>query len=73
MWHPRCLVETVVAYLLGMLWLQSGKALAQSSQLKQHAQAFRVDITIKAREFHPSAVSVSVGQLVVLVFTQPGC
>ncbi len=66
---PRSLVQTVVAYILGMLWLQCGQALAQSSQLQQHAQAFRVDITIKVREFHPSAISVSVGQPAVLVFT----
>jgi plastocyanin len=68
MWQPRIFVISTVALLLSVLWLHDGQILAQTSGPEPSAQAIRVDITIKARQFHPSPVSVPVGRPVALVF-----
>lgn len=68
MWHPRALVTTIIMLLLSSLELHGGQVSGQASEPTFDAQAIRVDITIKARQFHPSPVSVPVGREVMLVF-----
>jgi plastocyanin len=59
----------VRALLFTVLWLGAGgRAMAQASEPALSASPIRVDITIKARQFQPSPISVPVGQQVVLVF-----
>jgi plastocyanin len=52
-----------------VLWLHGGQAVVLASEPAVNAEAIRVDITIKARQFHPSPVRLPVGQPVTLVFT----
>lgn len=66
--HHRLLMRRIVTLLLALLWLHGGQVLGQAPALELDAQAIRVDIGIKARQFHPSPVSVPVGRPVVLVF-----
>lgn len=68
MWQPRIFVITTIALFLSVLWLHDGQILAQTSGPEPNAQAIRVDIAIKAGQFHPSPASVPVGREVVLVF-----
>jgi plastocyanin len=51
-----------------VLWLHGGHAAVSASEPQVHAEAIRVDITIQARQFHPSPVRLPAGQPVVLVF-----
>ena len=67
-WHNRALINRFAAFLLALLGLHGGRALGQASPLGLDAPAIRVDIAIKARQFHPSPVSVQVGRPVMLVF-----
>lgn len=53
---------TTVALLLSVLELHDGQMLALASEFDLDTQAIRVGITIKARQFHPSPVSTSVGR-----------
>lgn len=62
------LIRTTGSLLLAVLWLLGGKGLAQTSEAERDARALRVDITIQARQFRPSSVSVPVDRHVVLVF-----
>lgn len=62
MWQPRIFGITTVALFLSVLWLRDGRILAQTSGHEPNAQAIRVDITIKAGQFHPSPVSAPVGR-----------
>lgn len=68
MWSQRALASTVAALSLAVLWLHGGQALVLASEPEIDTAPLRVDITIKARQFHPSPVSVPVGQQVILVF-----
>lgn len=67
-WCNRSLASTIVALSIAGLWLHGGQALVPASELGLNTQAVRVDITIKARQFHPSPVSLPVGQQAVLIF-----
>jgi plastocyanin len=58
----------IVVCNLAVLSLHSSQLWVQASEPDPDRLPIRVDITIKARQFHPSPVSVSVGQPVVLVF-----
>lgn len=64
----RFLASTLAALSLAVLWLHGGHVLVLASEPAFDTQAIRVDITIKARQFHPSPVSVPVGRPVALVF-----
>lgn len=68
MWCKRFLASTLVALSLAVLWLHGGQVLVLASEPNLDAEAIRVDISIKARQFHPSPVSVPVGRSVILVF-----
>lgn len=68
MWGHRSLASTLAALSLAVLWLHGGQALVLASEPEVHTEAIRVDISIKARQFHPSPILVPVGQPVVLVF-----
>jgi plastocyanin len=59
---------TLAALSFALLWPHGGQALVLASEPEVDAEAIRADITIKARQFQPSSVSVPVGQHVVLVF-----
>jgi plastocyanin len=62
-------MRKVGALLLAELWLYGASpVVAHASEHTSGASPFRVDIAIKARQFHPSPVSVSAGQEVILVF-----
>lgn len=67
-WRDRALVSRIVACLLALPGLHGGQVLGQVPTRELDAQAIRVDITIKARQFHPSPVSVPVGRSIMLVF-----
>ena len=69
MWGQRSLASTLAALSLAVLWLHGGQSLVLASEPEVDTQAIRVDITIKARRFHPSPVSVPMGQQVMPVFT----
>ncbi len=68
MWCKRFLASTLAALFLAVLWLHGGHVLVLASEPAFDTQAIRVDITIKARRFHPSPVSVPVGRPIMLVF-----
>lgn len=68
MWRKRSLVSTLAALSPAVLWLHGGHILVLASAPAFGAQAIRVDITRKARPFHPSPVSMPVGGPVALVF-----
>ena len=68
MWCRRSLASTLAAISLSVLWLHGGHVLVLASEPALDAQATRVDITIKARQFPPSPVSVPVRRPVALVF-----
>ncbi len=68
MWCKRFLASTLAALSLAVLWLHGGQTSLLASEPAFGTQAIRVGITIKARRFHPSPVSVPVGRPVVLVF-----
>jgi plastocyanin len=68
MWQDCSLVRRIVVLFLAVLWLHGGQVFAQASQLGLAPSPIRVDITIKARRFHPSPVSLPVGRQVMLVF-----
>ena len=68
MWGQRSLASTLAALSLAVLWLHGGQSLVLASEPEVDTQAIRVDITIKARRFHPSPVSVPVGRPIMLVF-----
>ena len=68
MWGQRSLASTLAALSLAVLWLHGGHSLVLASEPEVDTQAIRVDITIKARRFHPSPVSVPVGRPIMLVF-----
>lgn len=60
--------STLAAVFLAVLWFHGGQVLILASEPTFDTQAIRVDITIKARRFHPSPVSVPVGRPIMLVF-----
>ncbi len=64
----RFLASTLAALSLAVLWLHGGHILGLAAEPAFDTQTIRVDITIKARQFHPSLVSVPVGRPVMLVF-----
>ncbi|ALA60585.1 hypothetical protein NITMOv2_4205 [Nitrospira moscoviensis] len=68
MWCQRSLASTLAALSLAVLWHHGGQALVRASEPEADTQAIRVNITIKARQFHPSPVSVPVGRHVGLIF-----
>lgn len=68
MWCKRSLASTLAARSLAVLWLHGGHSLVLASEPAFDAQAIRVDMTIKAGQFHPSPVSMPVGRPVALVF-----
>jgi plastocyanin len=68
LWGQRSLAGTLAALSLAVLWLHGGQAVALASEPEVNAETIRVEITIKARQFQPSSVSVPVGQHVALVF-----
>lgn len=68
MWYRRSLASTLAALSLAVVWLHGGHVLVLASEPALDAQATRVDITIKARQFHPSPVSMPVRRPVALVF-----
>ncbi|MBI4002185.1 MAG: cupredoxin domain-containing protein [Nitrospira defluvii] len=68
MGRRRSLASTLAAVFLAVLWFHGGQVLVLASEPTFDIQAIRVDITIKARRFHPSPVSVPVGRPIVLVF-----
>jgi len=68
MGHHRVLMRRIVALFLALLWLYGDRVLGQASKPTFDAPAIRVDISIKARQFQPSPVSVPVGRHVMLVF-----
>lgn len=68
MWHNRALINRFVVLLLMLPGLHGGQVLGQVSALELDDSAIRVDISIKARQFHPSPVSVPVRRHVMLVF-----
>jgi len=68
MWHTRALINWFVALLLALPGLHDGLVLGQASALELDDPAIRVNISMKARQFHPSPVSVPVGRPVMLVF-----
>ena len=68
MWWQRSLASALAALSLAVLWLHSGRVLVLASEPALDAQAIRVDMTIKARRFHHSPVSVPMGRPVVLMF-----
>lgn len=61
MWGKRSLASTLAARSLAVLWLHGGHSLVLASEPAFDAQAIRVDMTIKAGQFHPSPVSMPVG------------
>lgn len=64
----RVFMRRIVALVLALLWLHGGRVLGEVSEATFDAPAIRVDIAIKARQFHPSPVSVPVGRPAMLVF-----
>jgi plastocyanin len=69
LWDRRSPASTVAALSLAVLWLHGGQIVVWASEPEVNAEAIRADITIKARQFHPSPVWLPVGQPVMLVFT----
>jgi len=61
-------MRRIVVLLLAVLGLQGDQVFAQAPERGLAPLPIRVDITIKARQFHPSPVSLPVGRQVVLVF-----
>lgn len=68
MGHYRVLVSRTVALLLSLVWWYGDAGPLRASELEHDLPAIRVDISIKARQFHPSPVSVPVGRHVWLMF-----
>jgi plastocyanin len=68
MWCKRFLASTLVALSLAVLWLHGGQVLVLASEPNIDADAIRVNVTIKARQFRPSPISLPVGRPVMLVF-----
>lgn len=66
--HHGVFMRRIVALVLVLLWLPGGQTLGEASEPAFDAPAIRVHISIKARQFHPSPVSVPVGRSVMLVF-----
>lgn len=55
MWQNRVPVSRIVVLLLSVWWLHGGQGLGQAAEPERNAEAIRVDITIKARQFQPSS------------------
>ncbi len=68
MWHNRALINRIVALVLALPWFHDRQVLGQTSASTPDAPAIRMDISIKARQFLPSPVSVPVWRPVMLVF-----
>lgn len=68
MWGRRSLGIAFVALSMLAPWLHAGLAWAQAPGPATNSPSTRVNITIKARQFHPSPVLVPVGRPVVLIF-----
>lgn len=66
--NNRDRVIMIVLISLAVFGLQGSQLRAQASEPDPTSLPVRVDITIRARNFRPSPVSVPVGQPVVLVF-----
>jgi plastocyanin len=62
------IVSRIVALLLALVWRYGDAGPLRASEFEHDLPAVRVDISIKARQFHPSPVSVPVGRPVMLVF-----
>ncbi len=67
-WGRRSLGSVFVALSMLALWLHAGPAWAQAPGPAPNSPPIRVNITIEARQFHPSPVSVPVDRQVVLIF-----
>jgi plastocyanin len=66
---PKPVLATMIVGI-GMMpwWSFIGAAVGMPLTVQVEEDAVRVDITINARQFHPSPVSLPVGRQVVLVF-----
>ncbi|GIW54375.1 MAG: hypothetical protein KatS3mg082_0779 [Nitrospiraceae bacterium] len=64
----RALVIAVGGLTVLAQWLYVGQARPHEGEREAPAQAIRLDVTVKAREFRPSLVTLPLGQRVVLVF-----
>ncbi len=66
--HHRVLVSRITALLLSLVGCYGDGGPARASELENDGAVIRVDISVKARQFHPSPVSVPVGRPVMLLF-----
>ena len=68
MGHHGVFVSRIVALLLSLVECYGDLGSARASELELDVPAIRLDISIKARQFHPSAVSVPVRRHILLIF-----